>query len=271
MKTHLTANLQGYCKKWQLENPRKLAETATSHIYRVDSPKGDAALKIFTPLGWEDERFGTQALIHFNGNAAVELFEYDEQAQLIEFVDGEGLTQKAHEDEIDTLRIFCKGLNQIHSHNSSSLPLIQLKDRFKSLIDYRGSKNEMFNKAQIIANELLNHPLNKVVLHGDIHHENILFSSNRGWLFIDPKGLEGESTFDYLNILFNPMNVADDYFTTDKLTKRINLLSDFSGIPKDRMTQFAFCYGCLSSIWNLNEGIEAENSLKVTKNLESLL
>ena len=31
-----------------------------------------------------------------------------------------------------------------------------------------------------------------VVLHGDMHHENVLKFSSRGWPAIDPKGLVGE-------------------------------------------------------------------------------
>jgi streptomycin 6-kinase len=32
----------------------------------------------------------------------------------------------------------------------------------------------------------------KVVLHGDMHHGNVLNFGSRGWLAIDPKGLIGE-------------------------------------------------------------------------------
>jgi streptomycin 6-kinase len=31
-----------------------------------------------------------------------------------------------------------------------------------------------------------------VVLHGDVHHENVLGFGSRGWLAIDPKALVGE-------------------------------------------------------------------------------
>lgn len=42
------------------------------------------------------------------------------------------------------------------------------------------------------------------VLHGDLHHGNVLDFGPLGWLAIDPKGLHGESGFDYANILSNP-------------------------------------------------------------------
>ncbi|WP_373298360.1 aminoglycoside phosphotransferase family protein [Paludibacterium paludis] len=29
------------------------------------------------------------------------------------------------------------------------------------------------------------------LLHGDLHHDNVLFDSSHGWLAIDPKGVIG--------------------------------------------------------------------------------
>jgi streptomycin 6-kinase len=50
-----------------------------------------------------------------------------------------------------------------------------------------------------------------VVLHGDMHHENILKFSSRGWLAIDPKGLVGERGFDYANIFCKPRQRDRDH------------------------------------------------------------
>lgn len=47
-------------------------------------------------------------------------------------------------------------------------------------------------------------PHDVVVLHGDIHHGNVLDGGERGWRAIDPKGLLGERTFDFVNILLAP-------------------------------------------------------------------
>jgi streptomycin 6-kinase len=57
---------------------------------------------------------------------------------------------------------------------------------------------------QSVANVLLSSPQDEVVLHGDLHHGNILDFGTRGWLAIDPKGLLGERGFDYANIFTNP-------------------------------------------------------------------
>ncbi len=45
-------------------------------------------------------------------------------------------------------------------------------------------------------------------LHGDLHHENIMFSS-RGWLVIDPVGLVGEVGFGAANMFYDPADRDD--------------------------------------------------------------
>ncbi|HET8986447.1 MAG TPA: aminoglycoside phosphotransferase family protein, partial [Trueperaceae bacterium] len=54
------------------------------------------------------------------------------------------------------------------------------------------------------ATNLLAEPGERTVLHGDLHHENILDFGDRGWRAIDPKAVEGDRYFDYVHHLFDP-------------------------------------------------------------------
>jgi streptomycin 6-kinase len=58
------------------------------------------------------------------------------------------------------------------------------------------------------AQALLAEPRDIGVLHGDLHHGNVLDFGVRGWLAIDPKGHLGERGFDFANIFSNP-DLAD--------------------------------------------------------------
>ena len=46
--------------------------------------------------------------------------------------------------------------------------------------------------AELLFRELLASSEAPVLLHGDLHHFNILSSDRRPWVAIDPKGLSGE-------------------------------------------------------------------------------
>ena len=63
---------------------------------------------------------------------------------------------------------------------------------------------ELFQRADALRAELLSSIDQRVVLHGDLHHFNILRCDRGGWLAIDPKGLVGDRYFDVCQFLLNP-------------------------------------------------------------------
>jgi hypothetical protein len=68
-------------------------------------------------------------------------------------------------------------------------------------------------------------PSTRSFVHGDLHHENILWGGNR-WTPIDPKGLAGEPCFEASALLTNPIHAiesADQW--TDITRLRLEWLS----------------------------------------------
>src|SRR5688572_30279789 len=57
------------------------------------------------------------------------------------------------------------------------------------------------------------------LLHGDLHHDNILFDTNRGWVAIDPKGVVGEREYEVGAALRNP-HTAPELFTDPATIER---------------------------------------------------
>ncbi len=55
-----------------------------------------------------------------------------------------------------------------------------------------------------------------VLVHGDLHHHNILQAQREPWLAIDPHGLIGDRGFDIGAMLYNPMT-----FDADQLLQRL--------------------------------------------------
>jgi len=56
-----------------------------------------------------------------------------------------------------------------------------------------GFSFSLIDKAKQIAMELHQNMGEPVLLHGDLHHFNILSANRQPWLSIDPKGVVGES------------------------------------------------------------------------------
>ncbi|MBM7691420.1 streptomycin 6-kinase [Peribacillus deserti] len=89
------------------------------------------------------------------------------------------------------------------------------------------------------------------LLHGDLHHENILFSHDRGWLAIDPKGVSGDPYFGLSSYLIN--HLFDQKNPKELLSYRINLLTNNSRIDRERLLKAAAAMSVLYACWGIED------------------
>ena len=113
----------------------------------------------------------------------------------------------------------------------------------------------LFNHAYGIAKELLQSKRNQYLLHGDLHHTNLLFRYDGTWVAIDPKGLIGEFAFEVGPYLFNPVpHLIHHPDLKDLLERRLQILTEISGLDRLRLACWSFCRAVLSGIWSVEEG-----------------
>jgi streptomycin 6-kinase len=251
--------LNHYLQLWQLSNAQPLAQTNTSDVYTVDYNGEKAALKILNETGIHDESGGAVALHCFNGQGAVKLLRHDTGAHLLEFVGGTDLVamvREGHDEQ--AAAIIGDVLNQLHSAYTGIEPdgLWTLKRRFKALfdkaqVDKQAGEQSIFVRAAKLAEDLLAHPQHETVLHGDMHHENIRYHEQRGWLAFDPKGVYGEKTYDAANVLCNPF--AEVANSEDRLLRISKILADKMQLEHSRVLQFVFAHACLSVCWSIED------------------
>ncbi len=246
---------------WGLAKPELLARSPTSAVYRVLRDGEPAALKCFTKLGARDEGAGAWALEYFAGRGAVHLLCADAEAQLLEFVPGRNALEEPLEALASTVEKF---------HGASGVvpaELTPLKKRFASLLYYQGN-HELLSAGQRVANTLFALPTPEIVLHGDLHHENLLHHPERGWLAIDPKGLRGERGFDAVNLLYNPISRPERVLT--ELLRKVEFLVERLTLDRERFISLAFTYGCLSAIWAEEDGKDPWLAIEVATLLKKL-
>jgi streptomycin 6-kinase len=272
--TNFRSTLQHYLARWNLSDAQPLAQTPTSHIYTVTHGNTKVVLKILTPYGVE-ERMGALALRHFDGRGAVRLLRSDDDAQLLEYADGENLTGlvTCGQDEAATA-IIGDVINALHTNHSAPPDGIRtLREWFRALFlqaeqDRKKGRDTILIHAAHIAETVLAQPYEPRVLHGDIHHENIRQSS-RGWLAFDPKGLYGERTYDLANTLCNP---SPDYGVVaadeGRILRNATILAEKCSIERSRVLLFLYLYACLSASWVLEEaetGWQLSNIIRIAE------
>ncbi len=100
------------------------------------------------------------------------------------------------------------------------------------------------------------------LLHGDLHHENILLDEERGWLAIDPKGVIGPKIMESGRYLHNyiedeipgieSLEDADDQQILQVLEERFATFTDMLELDYADIVAAAFVDLVLSSCWSLN-------------------
>lgn len=270
----MEAELKHFREKWDLGEAQPLASTATAELYQVDSPTGPAVLKIFSAAAIEAAARSTSALQHYGGGGAVRLLRHGEGAQLLELIDGPAVsdTVKSGKDA-EATRVICQVIRALHAASGKApAGLWTMERNFRSLFQKAGiaSSDPIFREGARMAEDLLAAAEPEIVLHGDLHHENVKNSSRRAWLAIDPHGVSGQRTFEVANTFYNPKGMAGFLSDLGTLRSRARIFSEELGLSEQRIFQFAFAYGCLSAAWQEEDGESCAETLMIARSIQLL-
>ena len=89
----------------------------------------------------------------------------------------------------------------------------------------------------------------------------MLDAGARGWVAIDPKGLSGERTFDFVNILRNPD--AATALAPGRFNRQVEVLTVAASLERRRLLEWILAFTGLSAAWHLADRKPADLDLAV--------
>jgi streptomycin 6-kinase len=92
-----------------------------------------------------------------------------------------------------------------------------------------------------------------VLLHGDLHHGNVLAARREPWLAIDPKGVVGDPAFDTYSLLHNPESLLTEPSPGRTLARRIDQLAEELGLDRARVRDWGISGAVLSAWWTVED------------------
>lgn len=93
-----------------------------------------------------------------------------------------------------------------------------------------------------------------VLLHGDLHHWNILAAERQPWLALDPKGVVGEPAYEVGALLRNPMpRLLTWPRPRQVLARRVDQLAEVLGFDRERLVGWATAQAVLSAWWSYED------------------
>jgi streptomycin 6-kinase len=252
--------LERWIKRWELTPDGAPIVTHSSRLLPVRYRGLPAMLKVAPG----EEKDGGAILKWWDGDGAARVYALESEAILMERVEGRcSLVEMArHGDDDEATRILCAATDKLHRPRGKALPNVPTLDEwFAPLPPMAAEHGGLLAQADVAARELLATPRDVVLLHGDIHHGNILDGGVRGWLAIDPKGLLGERTFDYANILRDPD--AEVALRPGRLARQIGVISEAARVERRRLLQWVLAFCGLSAAWIYADGDSPDLDLAV--------
>ncbi|AVT33856.1 aminoglycoside resistance protein [Plantactinospora sp. BC1] len=263
--------------RWLTELPRVLAEVAADWELTVGEPFDlsfhyvtavtcadgrPAVLKLGVPSG-ESLRTEAAALTAFAGRGAVRLLraDLDRAALLLERAEpGWRLRDLVPGRDAEATTVAAELLRRLAVPAPADCPLPDLSSYIAGFDEYLAVWGEdgplpadLVGRAGGLMRELCASAPERVVLHGDLHHDNILRAEREPWLAIDPHGLVGDPGFEVGALLYNPEPGDRDPALTALVPARVEQLADLLAMPVDRVVGWGFVMAVLSDVWTAED------------------
>lgn len=244
-----------YLQRWTLQPDGAPFASLAGNLQPVRHAGVPAMLKISHEA---DEIFGAAVMQWWDGEGAARVLARDGEALLLERAMGPrslvAMVRGGQDD--DASRILCEVAARLHAPRPKPPPALKPLDRwFEALAPGAAKYGGVLIHAQATAAALFADQEGVALLHGDLHHENVLdFGPGRGWLAIDPKGLLGDRGYDFANIVCNPERDLDIVTSPGRLLRQVSVIAEAARYDRRRLLQWILAYAGLSAAWILDDG-----------------
>lgn len=108
--------------------------------------------------------------------------------------------------------------------------------------------------ALAIANELFEKYPDRVLLHGDLHHDNLLLREDGEYVFVDPKGVVGPKIFDLPRFILNELDTQYHESAVEHIENAIATLCEKLDYPEEDVKKLFFMETVLANVWSIEDG-----------------
>lgn len=216
-----------------------------TYHYVVSGFQGSTPIILKLGLDVSELKREAQALKCFQNHGAVKLKLEEEGLLLLErALPGISLKTYIPQQDLEALNIACKVMKELHraqvleNHNFP-----HVKDWLSAVDKAFDMPSNYLQKARDLRNKLLDNKDPNVLLHGDLHHDNIIQDGNV-WKVIDPKGVIG-----------HPLNEVWAFIKDAERDSAF--ISKFFGFDVQQVRDWYFVHLILAACWNLEDNIDS--------------
>ncbi len=269
--------VQQCARDWRLEIAESF-ETETSVISHVSRDGLSLVLKVVKQQC--DEWNAGKVLNAFDGHGVVRVYEHKGGAMLLERLQpGTSLVELARDGRDEEATDILAGVIQKMSASEfpDGCPTVAAWgegfDRYLKTGDKQIPRSLVASGRQVFA-QLVASQRRPRLLHGDLHHYNVLSDAHRGWMAIDPKGVIGETEYEIGAALRNPFEHPELFLSQPVIERRLNQFTKRLALDHERTVAWTFAQAVLSAIWQVEDGFElgeTNSALKLARTIQPML
>ena len=240
----------------------RVEETESSILAFGQRDDQEVVLKVIRNRG--DEWRSAEILDAFQGNGFVRVYDYVQGAMLLErLTPGHSLASmtisRADDDATGVLAATIYAMSPRPLRDA--VPTV--RDWGKGFERYAASGDTQIPKRLLSAVhqlylELCASQTRVRLLHGDLHHGNVLHDAKRGWVAVDPKDVIGEIEYEAGAALRNPSERPDLFADPAVIQRRVERFTRELGLDDARAQSWAFAQAVIAAIWGIEDGIRVE-------------
>lgn len=259
----LLERIQRHARAWRLA-VEDVFQTETSAIASVTREGQPLLLKVVKQQG--DEWHSGKVLQAFAGMGVARLYEETDGAMLIERLrPGNSLVSLVLNGDDEEATTILATIMQKMGGAEIPKSCVTAQDWAKGFDRYLASgddqiSSQLVKSGQRVYTDLCGSQLQVRLLHGDLHHYNVLYDADRGWLAIDPKGVVGELEYEVGAALRNPIERPDLFASASTVKRRLKQFSSILTLDVERALAWGFAQAVLSAVWQVEDGFRVDTT-----------
>lgn len=239
-----------------------------SLVAPVRTRSGQPAVLKVTFDGDAESLHEAVALQHWNGRGTVRLFRADPHRRAL-------LLERLHLEDLNVMnavaacelvagfyrRLHVPALPQLRTVTSY---VDRWVDALTTLPRNAPIPRRLVEQATSLGREFVSDPASVgVIVHGDLHYENVLAGDREPWLVIDPKAMSGDPHYEPAPMLWNRW---DELTATgnvrNAVRRRFQSLVDVAGLDERRACDWVIVRMVLNAHWAIEDAQRADRVLR---------
>ncbi len=249
-------------EQWNLTNTIVIYERSNKAVYHSESDQwGAVVLKVNSDA---DELASEYNMLNeMSGKNSCRVFAYDaERGVLIEERIIPGIVLRNEKNAAVRVNHFLRVFREIHKtidhvqNRATYFDWLERADAFCRDHDLDESITKKMHQARCIGEELFSKYDERVLLHGDLHHDNILLNDKGTYCMIDPKGVIGPKIFDLPRYILNEIDFVPDNECKNHVVQIVEMINKEIDYPFADIMKLFFMEVILANVWCIEDGEE---------------